>query len=183
MSQTEFYRKSTPISVRSPGHIVHVNDKEDNDLAHSNYFRNRQDEDNLDTNPENYGTQIKYDFEESAGDLRQVGEVADQNPNDKSYEEIEVAQGLASKVNLKLEDNVKLARILQKLSYQMQHRVHSAEVLECVKLYIEQVEGTDLASVNNLPISMLRRKILKDSLVNERLSVLLAGLAEILNCF
>jgi hypothetical protein len=64
---------------------------------------------------------------------------------------------------------------LQKLQYQMQHRAHSADILECVKLYIEHVESIELSSVNNLSISMLRKKILRESLINERLSVLLAG--------
>lgn len=47
----------------------------------------------------------------------------------------------------------------------MQHKAHSSEVLECVKIYIDHVEKNELASVNNLPISILRRKIVKESLV------------------
>ncbi len=48
----------------------------------------------------------------------------------------------------------------------MQHRAHMVDVLECVKLYIEHVETNELTSVNNLSISFMRKKTLRESLVN-----------------
>ena len=58
--------------MRSPGHIVHVNLKEDNDNSESHYYHGRSNED-FETNPESQGLQIKYDFQESPADLKQVG--------------------------------------------------------------------------------------------------------------
>lgn len=84
---------------------------------------------------------------------------------------------------LKIEQNINVTKILDKLHYQLQHRSTSAcssEILMSTKEYLDYVHSNELASVNALELPTVRKKLIKESLLYERISILMVSLVEVL---
>ena len=74
-------------------------------------------------------------------------------------------------------------KILDKLLYQLHQRDDSGAKLTTIKEYINYIANHELGSINNADLSPIRKKIIKDSQLYERIAILMIGFIEIMGKF